>query len=70
MNIIILVPLAIILSFFLYIAYQFLVKIYIDANRFKKMDSTLQVFVAPFSGLIGIQKECVKKYGDSHHFIK
>lgn len=54
----------------LYVVYQFFIKIYIDAWRFQKMDPTLRVFVAPFSGLLGLQKQNVEKYGDSHKFIK
>lgn len=34
------------------------------------MDSTLKVFVAPFYGLLGLQKQNIEKYGDSHKFIK
>lgn len=43
-------------SLILYIAYMFFIKIYIDAARFKKMDSELKVFIAPFSGIQGVQK--------------
>ena len=63
-------PLVLVVGFLGWITYQFLVKIYIDGYRFKRMDPRLKVFIAPFSGLIGIQKKCVEKYGDSHHFIK
>lgn len=40
----------------LYIFYMFIIKIHIEAARFKKMDPKLKVFVAPFSGLQGVQK--------------
>lgn len=70
MEIIYLTPLLGILGFFIYVFYEFFIKIYIDSARFKRMDPDLKVFVAPFSGLIGIQRQGVKKYGDSHKFIK
>jgi len=54
----------------LFLLYHFFIKIYIEAWRFQKMDSTLKVFVAPFFGLLGLQKENIAKYGDSHKFIK
>lgn len=40
----------------LYIVYQFLIKIYIDAAKFKKMDPDLKLFVSPFTGLLGLQR--------------
>lgn len=48
-----LIPVALVV----YIIYMFTIKIYIDAARFKKMDPEIKTFVAPFSGLIGLQKK-------------
>ncbi len=64
--ILILVPVALIL----YVFYMFFVKIYIDAARFRKMDPNLKTFIAPFSGIQGVQKSNIEKYGDSHRFAK
>lgn len=50
--------------------YEFIIKLYIIANRLKKMDPTLKIYVSPFTGLNGVQKKCVEQYGDSHWFIK
>ena len=58
------------ITLLLYIVYMFFIKIYIDAARFKKMDPELKTFIAPFSGLLKVQKNNVEKYGDSHKFIK
>lgn len=58
------------LALLAYVIYMFLIKIYIDAARFRKMDPNLKTFIAPFSGIIKVQKDNVQKYGDSHHFIK
>ena len=58
------------LSLLLYILYMFFIKIHFDARRFRKMDPRLKTFIAPFSGLIKVQRENVEKYGDSHRFIK
>ena len=54
----------------LYILYHFVIKIYIDANRFKKMDSETKIFVSPFFGLLGLQKKCLDQYGDSLKYVK
>lgn len=64
--ILILLPVALIL----YVFYMFFVKIYIDAARFRKMDPNLKTFIAPFSGIQGVQKFNIEKYGDSHRFAK
>jgi len=53
-----------------YVFYQLFIKIHLDAAKFKKMDPNLKVFIAPFSGLLGVQKKNVKQYGDSHRFVK
>jgi hypothetical protein len=42
-----------------YVVYQLFIKIYLDAAKFKKMDPNLKVFIAPFSGLLGVQKKNV-----------
>lgn len=34
------------------------------------MDPSLKLFVSPFTGLLGVQKKCIEKYGDSHRFVK
>lgn len=54
----------------LYVVYMFLIKIYIDARRFQKMDPNLKLFVAPFSGLQGVQQKNLQQYGDTHYFTK
>jgi hypothetical protein len=64
------IPLVLIVTLFGYLFYHFIVKIYIAAAKFKKMDPTLKVFVAPFTGLLGLQKMNIEKYGDSHKFVK
>lgn len=63
---ILLIPVAILL----YVFYMFFIKIYIDAARFRKMDPNLKTFIAPFSGIQGVQKINLEKYGDSHHYVK
>jgi hypothetical protein len=42
-----------------YVVYQLFIKIHLDAAKFKKMDPNLKVFIAPFSGLLGVQKKNV-----------
>ena len=54
----------------LYVLYHFFIKIYIAAWKFKAMDKDLKVYVAPFFGMLGIQKENIRKYGDSQRFMK
>lgn len=48
-----------IVSVVLYVLYNFVIKIYLDANRFKKMDPETKIFVSPFFGLLGLQKKCL-----------
>jgi hypothetical protein len=62
--------LAIPVALILYIFYMFFIKIYIDASRIKKMDPNLKTFISPFSGIQGVQKYNIEKYGDSHRFAK
>ena len=57
-------------SILAYTLYMFLVRIYIEASRFKKMDPNLKLFIAPFSGLQGVQQQNLQKYGDTHYFTK
>ena len=47
-----------------------MIKLYIVANKLKKMDPGLKLYISPFTGLNGVQKRCVQQYGDSHRFIK
>lgn len=53
---ILLILAAIPLALILYVIYMFVIKIYLDAAKFKKMDPTLKTFMAPFSGIQGVQK--------------
>jgi len=34
------------------------------------MDPSLKTYIAPFSGMLGVQKENIAKYGDSQRFMK
>ena len=54
----------------LYLLYHLVVKIYLVAWQFKKMDPTLKFYIAPFSGMLGVQQENIRKYGDSQRFMK
>lgn len=54
----------------LYLFYHLVIKIYIAAWKFKRMDPGLITYIAPFSGMLGVQQENIKKYGDSQHFMK
>lgn len=49
---------------------MFFIKIYIDAARFRKMDPNIKTFTSPFSGVMGVQRANIQKYGDSHWFAK
>lgn len=70
MNNILLIALLVPVSVLLYAFFMFFIKIYIDAARFRKMDPSLKTFISPFSGIQGVQKRNLEKYGDSHHFAK
>jgi hypothetical protein len=70
MGIVALVLIALPVLLLLYVIYMFFIKIYIDAARFRKMDPNLKTFIAPFSGIQGVQKFNLEKYGDSHRFAK
>jgi hypothetical protein len=61
---------ALILILLAYLFYHLILKIYIAAWRFKKMDPSLKVYIAPFSGMLRVQRENIEKYGDSQHFMK
>lgn len=54
----------------LYFVYHFIIKIYLTARKFLRMDSSLKVFVAPFTGIVGLQTKSIQNFADSHHFIK
>lgn len=54
----------------LYFIYQFFIKIYLEANRFKKMDPNIKILTKPIFGLLGIQQKNFEKYGDSLHYVK
>lgn len=58
------------IALLLYIVYMFVIKIYLDAAKFRKMDPSLKTFMAPFTGIQGVQKYNIEKYGDSHRFAK
>mgnify|MGYP000536607257 CR=1 FL=1 len=58
------------LALIAYLLYHLIIKIYIMAWRFKKMDPDLKCFIAPFAGMLGIQKKNIEKYGDSQRFMK
>lgn len=70
MHIALLVLLAIPAALFLYVFYMFVINIYVNAWKFKKMDPNLKTYIMPFFGVQGVQKEEIAKYGDSHHFAK
>lgn len=57
-------------GFVLFVVYHFFIKIYIVAAQFKKMDPSLQILVTPIMGLLGIQRENFRKYGDSLRYVK
>lgn len=40
----------------LYLLYHLVIKIYLVAWQFKKMDPTLKFYIAPFSGMLGLQQ--------------
>ena len=54
----------------LFLFYHLVIKIYLAAWQFKKMDPSLKTYIAPFSGMLGVQKENIAKYGDSQRFMK
>ena len=54
----------------LFLVYHLVIKIYLAAWQFKKMDPSLKTYIAPFSGMLGVQKENIAKYGDSQRFMK
>lgn len=54
----------------LYVVYQFYIRIYIFERKFKKMDPSLKLMTNPIFGLIGVQQENFKKYGDSLRYGK
>jgi hypothetical protein len=44
------------LSVLAYLVYHLVIKIYLTAWQFKKMDPSLKFYIAPFSGMLGVQK--------------
>jgi len=54
----------------LFLFYHIILKIYLAAWSFKRMDPTLKTYIAPFFGMLGVQKEHIAKYGDSQRFMK
>lgn len=62
--------LAIPAALLLYLFYRFFIHIYIEAWRYKRMDPALKIFVSPLAGLLSVQRKCLEKYGDSHHFVR
>lgn len=57
-------------SLILFLLYHLVIKIYLAAWQFKKMDPTLKTYIAPFSGMLGVQQQNIAKYGDSQRFMK
>ena len=53
-----------------FLLYHLIIKIYLAAYRFKQMDPSLKVYIAPFAGMLGVQRENIEKYGDAQHFMK
>ena len=53
-----------------YIIYRLFVKIHLDSRRFKKMDPNFRDLVSPLLGLVGLQEQSFKQYGDSFHYVK
>lgn len=39
--------------------YEFVIKLYLVANKLKKMDPSLKIYITPLTGLNGLQKKCV-----------
>jgi hypothetical protein len=48
-----------ILLFVLYVVYEFVIKLNMTVGKFKKMDPTIKIFTSPFTGLLGVQKNCI-----------
>ncbi len=51
-----LMPFAVMLVLVAVLVYYFLIRIYLVAKRYKRMDPTLKTFITPFTGLVGLQK--------------
>lgn len=58
------------LALILYVFYHFIIKIYLVARQYKKMDPGLPILSTPFMGILGLQRENFKKYGDSLKYVK
>jgi hypothetical protein len=48
-----------VLLFVLYVVYEFVIKLNMSVSRFKKMDPAIRIFTSPFTGLLGVQKNCI-----------
>ena len=53
-----------------FLLYHLVIKIYIAAHQFKKMDPDLKCYIAPFSGMLGVQQKNIELFGDSQKFMK
>jgi hypothetical protein len=53
-----------------YLVYHLVIKIYLAAHQFKKMDPEIKCYIAPFSGMLGVQRKNIELYGDSQKFMK
>ena len=60
----------VVLAIISYIIWEFIIKINLTAKKLQKMDPSLKIYTVPFTGLLGVQKKCIEKYGDSHQFVK
>ena len=58
------------LAFFAFLLYHIVIKIYLAAYQFKKMDPHIKCYIAPFSGMLGVQQKNIELYGDSQKFMK
>ena len=58
------------LALIAFLVYHLVIKIYLAANQFKKMDPNLKCYIAPFSGMLGVQQKNIELYGDSQKFMK
>jgi hypothetical protein len=47
---------ALLLLLTLYLLYHLIIKIYLAAYQFKKMDPSLKLYIAPFAGMLGVQR--------------
>lgn len=50
---------SLVLLLLLYVIYEFVIKLNMTVGKFKKMDPTIKIFTSPFTGLLGVQKNCI-----------